>query len=418
MASTLQTQDTGLAWRWQVVCLLFLATVLNYLDRQTLAVCAPHIREEFQLNNEGFGTVLSAFRWTYAALMIPAGLLADRVAVRWLYPAAVVVWSLFGAAAGFAGSVRALIWTRVGLAVGESFNWPCALRTTATVLAPAERGLGNGIFQSGTAVGALLAPLLIVPIMTYFGWRTAFISVGALGLAWVVAWLVVTRPAPGRAIDAPRPPSAAGSPSVLHRLRQLFGDPRFWLLVLAAAAINPCLYFVAEWLSNYLYSQRGLSAANAGYATVPVYVGLDLGNICGGGLVLLLARRGWRVRRVRAGVVMAAGAMTLSAIPANAVPSPTLTVTLLVVTAFGIAAIQATWLTCIQEVSPAAVGLAMGLLGAVGAVTGALGNPRIGRYVDNTGHYDLVFLLLAAAPIVTAAAIVAFDGLRPKGDSI
>ena len=198
---------------------------------------------------------------------------------------------------------------------------------------------------------------------------------------------------------------------------RLHADPRFWLLVAATAAINPCLYFVAEWLSNYLNTQRGLTAAGAGLATMPVYVGADLGNLCGGGLVLLQAGRGWHVRRVRALVVAAAGAMTLCAIPANAAPSPTLTVALLAVTAFGIAAIQATWLTCIQEVSPAAVGMAMGILGAVGSGTGALANPRIGRYVDETGHYDLVFLLLAAAPILTAGTILLFDALRPKGES-
>jgi ACS family hexuronate transporter-like MFS transporter len=276
-----------------------------------------------------------------------------------LYPAAVAVWSLFGGAAGFVGSAGTLAGTRVGLAVGELFNWPCALRTTATVLTPAERGLGNGVFQCGTAVGVLLAPLLIVPVMTAFGWRAAFVAVGGLGLAWVAAWLVITRSRPGRPVDTPPARGPAAGPGTLARLVGLAADPRFWLLVIAAAAINPCLYFVAEWLSKYLHSQRGLTPASAGYATVPVYVGLDLGNVVGGGLVLVLAKRGWQVRRVRGWVVGAAGALTLCAVPANAAPSPTATVALLAVAAFGVAAVQATWLTCIQEVRP--YGLKLGI---------------------------------------------------------
>jgi ACS family hexuronate transporter-like MFS transporter len=179
----------GRAWAWGICWLMFASTVLNYMDRQTVALVGPQIKSEFRLSSTDFGWVLLAFQLSYALFQVPAGYLVDRWNVRWAYAGAVAWWSLAGMLAAFAPSLAVLMALRALLGLGESFNWPCALRTTAIVLPPADRSLGNGIFNSGAAVGAVVTPL-VVPLLTVrFGWRTAFVVTGVLGFAWVAAWL-------------------------------------------------------------------------------------------------------------------------------------------------------------------------------------------------------------------------------------
>jgi ACS family hexuronate transporter-like MFS transporter len=178
-------------WAWGICWLMFASTVLNYMDRQAIALVGPQIKQEYGIRNVDFGWVLAAFQLTYAVFQVPAGYLVDRWNVRWTYAGAVAWWSAAGMAAAYSPSLAGLMILRALLGVGESFNWPCALRVTATILPPADRSLGNGIFNSGAAVGAVLTPLIVTLITTRFGWRTAFVSIGVLGFVWVGAWLAL-----------------------------------------------------------------------------------------------------------------------------------------------------------------------------------------------------------------------------------
>ncbi len=177
-------------WAWVVCWLMFASTVLNYMDRQTIALVGPQIRQEFHLRNVDFGWVLAAFSLTYALFQVPAGYLVDRWNVRWAYAGAVTWWSIAAMAAAYSPTLGALVAFRALLGVGESFNWPCALRVTRTVLPPSDRSLGNGIFNSGAAVGAVITPLVVVPIELSYGWRRTFLLIGSVGFVWVAVWVV------------------------------------------------------------------------------------------------------------------------------------------------------------------------------------------------------------------------------------
>ena len=177
------------SWAWWICWLMFAVTVLNYMDRQALAIVGPKIKVEFRLTDTDFGWVLAAFSMSYAFFQVPAGYLVDRWNLRWVYAGAVTWWSLAAIAATFSPTLGVLMALRAVLGLGEAFNWPCALRATRTILPPASRSLGNGIFNSGAAVGAVLTPLIVTPIAEIYGWRKAFLFVGTLGFVWVLVWL-------------------------------------------------------------------------------------------------------------------------------------------------------------------------------------------------------------------------------------
>src|SRR5208337_3768778 len=150
------------------------------------------LSEEFGLNNKQYGELLASFRWSYALMQLPAGMMADRFSLRMTYGLAVGLWSLAGGAAAFVFRFPILLITRGVLGMGESFNWPCASRIVANTFPPSDRSLASGIFNSGAALGSLIAPTLIGSLALIFGWRAAFFAMGALGSLWLVLWFAVT----------------------------------------------------------------------------------------------------------------------------------------------------------------------------------------------------------------------------------
>ncbi len=194
---------------WGICWLMFAATVLTYMDRQTVSLLREPIEKAFRIRSEAdFGWVISAFYLTYAVLQVPAGFLVDRRDLKWTYAAAVAWWSLAAAATAIVPGLGLLIVCRTLLGVGESFNWPTALRTTARILPPADRGLGNGIFNSGAAVGALITPAVVTYLTERYGWRSSFSVIGLSGFVWVAAWLLLVRGKPRGRMAGPGPAPA------------------------------------------------------------------------------------------------------------------------------------------------------------------------------------------------------------------
>lgn len=232
------------AWKWWVCGLLLLATTINYMDRLTLNLQKEELGKYFGFNNYGYGLLEAAFGSAFAIGAIVMGWLADRVNVRLLYPAAVLLWSLAGLATGLVDTFALLLVCRFALGFAEAGNWPCALRTTQHILPPEKRTMGNSILQSGAALGAILTPLLLLLLARQnASWRWSFILVGAVGALWAVAWLLAVRASD---LDVPRRPKS-------HSLMAVLG----WLIGLLVVdsvihlAWEDWLGLPAEWTAAF-----------------------------------------------------------------------------------------------------------------------------------------------------------------------
>jgi MFS transporter, ACS family, hexuronate transporter len=383
---------------WWICLLLLLATVLNYLDRQVLALTADRIIAEYGLTREQFGELLAWFRYSYAGVQIVGGWLVDSLGPRLLYPAAVGLWSTAGVLTAFTGTVGGLSACRFLLGAGEAFNWPCALKVTQRLLPPEDRPLANGLFNSGTALGAILAPIVVTILTLRFGWRSSFLFTGLLGLIWIFVWLAYTRT---RALElgGDRSP-AAKTRRILLRVVQ---DRRFWLLTVSAVIVNSVSYFLADWIPLYLKAERGYSFAAGNLLSMLVFVGLDVGNLTSGAMVRAMARRGVSIVTARRRTLLASCVCMSFALGVGAA-SQFITLASIILTAVGVAGFLVIYLTLVQELAPEHVGLCAGLLGGLGNLAYGLVAPAIGRFSDMQ-QTATAFALIATLPWLAFAAI-------------
>jgi ACS family hexuronate transporter-like MFS transporter len=386
---------------WGLCIFLFLATALNYLDRQTMSILAPTIQREMALDNVALGWLFSVFYYSYTFAQFAVGVFLDRANLRWAFAIAVVAWStaagLTGLSTGFAG----LFLFRLLLGLTESANWPAAMRIVARLLPPRDRSLGNGIFTSGTSVGALIAPSLILGIAALVGWRWAFVAVGSFGFLWAGAWLLFTRdPLFAHVWQDASPQRPAAAPAYAAILR----SSRFWRVFAVAILVNPCLYFNVNWLPTYFAQQRGMQPGReVGIALTIIYLGLDLGYLaCGFGVRQLSRRRS--VTSARRIVFLAATVlMGLSAV-APLLPSVPLTVAALALVNLAVGAWIAMYLTMGQEVSKESVSTAAGLLGGSGSLAGALAMWGVGKVTQHTGSFTIPMACVSLAALCAAFA--------------
>ncbi|MGH9719231.1 MAG: MFS transporter [Bryobacteraceae bacterium] len=395
--------------RWGICVLLFLATTLNYLDRQTMAVLAPAIQTELRLDNEALGWLFSVFYYSYTLAQFGIGIVLDRANLRWIYGAFVLAWSAVASLTSLATGFAGLILFRILLGLTESANWPAAIRIVARILPPSERALGNGIFTSGTSIGALIAPGLILGIAGSFGWRWAFVAVGALGALWFAGWATATR---SPALESAWRDTASTRPAAgWAAYTEILSTREFWRVFAVSCLVNPCLYFNLNWLPTYLVQQRGLDAGRQlGWVLTAIYVGLDLGYLCSGAGSLWLARRGWPVRNARRAMfLLGTGFLAVSAI-VPFVEGLDTAIPLLIAVNFGAGLWIAMYLTMAQEVSETRISTAAGLLGGSGSLAGALAMWAVGRITKQTGSFTIPLEAVAVAALLAAACGLAVRG--------
>ncbi|HKR44882.1 MFS transporter [Paraburkholderia sp. EG287A] len=296
--------------RWLVIFFCFLAIAVNYIDRANLAVAAPHIMKDLGIGPAAMGLLLSGFFWTYAVMQLPFGWFVDRAGARIALPFAVGWWSVFTAATAVAGGFAAMFGCRLMLGVGEAGAYPSCAKLVSQWFSRDERALATSIFDSGSRVGSALSLPLVAAIMAAWGWKASFVITGALGLVWILGWVVMYREPEARAaLEQPRAPAPAAA-SI--RWSALFRYRTVWGMMLGFFCLNFVIYFFITWFPSYLVEARGFSLKSLGtLGTLPAIASIP-GGWLGGWLSDALVKRGWSLTAARKTCIV--GGMLLSSV--------------------------------------------------------------------------------------------------------
>lgn len=406
--------------RWWIISLIFLATLINYIDRLTISVLAPVITRDLGLTNTEFGGIITWFLLAYTISQGLSGKLYDRVGAKRGFVYSITLWSIAAMAHAFARGLASLSVFRFVLGLGEAGNWPGAAKTVAEWFPIRERALGMAIFNSGAAIGSVVAPPLIVWLSLTYGWQTTFIVTGSLGFVWLGLWLLFYQ-TPDRhkwlgqeerlliregQRGAELTDALAPEPSTPLGWSELLRHRQVWAIVLARFLTDPVWWLYISWLPKYLADARGFSLVKIGlFAWVP-YVAADAGSLSGGWLSGFLIGRGWSVDRSRKLVILIAALLMPAGIFAAFVHDSMVALALIGVVLFGFQV----WINNVQTLpsdffSDKAVASVAGL-GGTGAGIGSM------IFIFSTGwvvdHFSYVPVLVAAGLLAPLGTLVLF----------
>jgi len=386
-------------YRWVICGLLFAATVVNYTDRQVLGILADTLQEQIGWSEQDYGFVVAAFSTAYAIALAVWGAIIDRGGIRLGYAMAVALWSLAAMAHALAGSAFGFGLARFGLGLSEAGNFPAAIKTVAEWFPRRERALAVGLFNAGTNVGAILAPLLVPWLALTWGWQSAFLVTGAMGFFWLVLWLWLYAP------PARHPRVSAGELAYIQQdpaedafkvpWRSLFRCRQTWAFFLAKAITDPVWWFYLFWLPPYLYDARDFDLKQIGWALPVVYLMADFGSVGGGWISGYLIRRGWsNLNPRRAAIALCAAGMPVAACAVFA-PGPVLTIALVSIATAAHQGWSANLYTITSDVFPSqAVASVTGIGGCAGGLGGFLFSSILPGFIVAYFGYVPMFVLM------------------------
>jgi sugar phosphate permease len=409
--------------RWIIIGLVFLATLINYLDRLTMSVLAPIITRDLHLTNLQFAWIGTWFLLAYTISQAVSGRVLDRLGTKRGFTLSVTIWSVAAMATAMARTLSSLGVCRFVLGFGEAGNWPGAAKVVAEWFPRRERAFAMAIFNSGAALGAVIGPPVIVFLQLRYGWQTTFLATGALGFVWLALWLVVYEvPARHRWLRADErhliadgqqedAPAASGTVSWLMLLT--YRD--VWAIVLARVLCDPTWWLYITWLPKYLSDVRGFTLAEIGlYAWVP-YLAADAGSLLGGAASGMLIARGWRVDTARRAVIVAAAALMPVGALAVRVDNAMTGLVLMSVVLF---AFQA-WINNVQvipsDLFPARQVASVAGLGGFGAGIGSMIFTLTTGWIVDHFSYTVVFTIAALlGPLATIVLIATMSSRESR----
>lgn len=405
--------------RWLVISLVFLATVINYVDRQTVSVLKTAISADLGLTNADYAAVQNCFLVLYGISQMLSGRLYDRIGTRLGFTFSIVVWSGAAIAHFFARSVWSFGFWRAVLGFGEAGNWPGAAKAVGEWFPVRERALGMGIFNTGAAVGGALSPPIIAWLASAYGWRATFLITGVLGFGWLALWLLVyhvpqrhpwiTETERAHILSdqvASAPDAASGEEPEAPAWRPGWGEllryRQVWAVVIGRFVTDPIWWLYVFWMPSYFQEARGFSLQQVGWSAWFPFLAAGVGAMGGGWASGHLIRRGWTVDRARKTVMAVGALLTPAGIFAVRAESPYTALALMGVVLLGFQV----WVNNLQTLPSdffpgSAVASVFGLGGTAAAVASVLYNWNTARVVDAFGY----------TPVFVAAGVLGPLGL-------
>ncbi len=407
--------------RWYIGGLLFLVTVINYVDRQVFSILAPELQRTIGWSELDYSRMVIAFQLSYAVAMMVSGRVLDRMGTKLGFALAVLFWSVTAMAHAFARTPFAFGLARFALGIGEAANFPAAVKTVAEWFPASERALATGLFNSGVALGAVVASIAVPLVAASFGWQAAFIATGALGLLWIPAWWMLydERGAHPRLAPEERAFIEAGVgdetlSSRHYSWRTLLGYRQTWAYALTKSLGDPIWWFYLFWLPKFLSEQHGIRGVDVIPYLTTVYIAADVGCLLGGYVSSMLVRRGWNVNWARKGTMgLLAVIMTPTVISAGYASDPRLAIVLIAIACGCHQAWSTLVFTVAADLFPSsAAGSVAGIGGFVAGMVSIVAAELTGRLLDQDPSY--YFPVFIVAGLLYPAGLAVFHLLSPR----
>ncbi|MCK9279513.1 MAG: MFS transporter [Melioribacteraceae bacterium] len=407
-------------YRWTIVAMIFLATTINYIDRQVIGILAPVLEKEIGWNEIQYGYIVTAFQAAYAIGLVVIGRVIDKIGTKWGYAISIFGWSFAAMGHAFAKSIMGFATARFSLGLFEAGNFPAAIKTVAEWFPKKERALATGIFNAGSNVGAVIAPLLVPWITLTWGWQEAFVFTGGIGFIWLVAWwFMYERPEAHKKLSKAElafiqsdPPDPPGKVPWL----ELMKHRQTWAFAIGKFMTDPIWWFYLYWVPKFLYKEYGLTLDKIGLPLIIIYVMADVGSIGGGWLSSFFIKRGWSVNKGRKMAMLICALFIVPIIFAAHASELWIAVLLLSMATAGHQGWSANIFTTASDMFPRkAVGSVVGFGGMAGAIGGMLIATAAGFILQFTGSYTYLFIFSGTSYLV---ALAIFQFLAPNLEQI
>lgn len=405
--------------RWTICAMLFAATTINYMDRQVIGILKPTLQQSIGMTELDYGYVVDAFQVAYALGLLMAGRFVDKVGTRIGYMVVMAVWSLSAMSHALANSVMEFGVARFCLGLGESGNFPAAIKTVTEWFPQSERSLATGIFNSGANVGAILAPLLVPWVTIHYGWHAAFLATGAFSATWILLWyLKYRRPSEHSGLGSAElryiEQGHTEAPGPSTPWIQLLGHRQTWAFAIAKFLTDPIWWFYLFWLPSYFSQKFHLDLSHLGLPLIIVYNATTIGSIGGGWLPAPFRRIGFSNTKARLSAMLFCACMVVPIFAVNYLNSEWAAVALLSLAAAAHQGWSANLFTITSDMFPrSAVGSVTGIGGMAGSVGGILIATFAGFILQMTHSYASLFAIAASAYLTALLVILMLaPGLR------